>query len=67
MLEKIFLAVAAVLGVVLVLGALLMLPTYFLWNWLMPELFGLKEITLWQALGLLLLSGFLFRSSASKS
>jgi hypothetical protein len=26
-----------------------------LWNWLMPALFGLKTITYWQALGLLVL------------
>lgn len=26
-----------------------------LWNWLMPELFGLQNINFWQAAGLLLL------------
>ena len=31
-----------------------------LWNWLMPALFGLHEITFWQALGLLILSKILF-------
>ena len=31
-----------------------------LWNWLMPALFGLKVISYWQALGLLLLSKILF-------
>ena len=31
-----------------------------LWNWLLPMLFGWKQITLWQALGLLLLSRILF-------
>jgi hypothetical protein len=30
-----------------------------LWNWLMPALFGLKLITFWQALGLLVLSRIL--------
>jgi hypothetical protein len=30
-----------------------------LWNALMPEIFGLKSITYWQALGLLVLSRFL--------
>jgi Ca2+/H+ antiporter, TMEM165/GDT1 family len=33
----------------------------FLWNWLMPSLFGLHAITFWQALGLLGLSWILFR------
>ena len=30
-----------------------------LWNWLLPPLFGLREITFWQALGLLALSRIL--------
>src|SRR5947209_1139026 len=31
-----------------------------LWNWLLPPLFGLREITFWQALGLLVLCRILF-------
>jgi hypothetical protein len=31
-----------------------------LWNWLLPPLFGFREITFWQALGILLLSRILF-------
>ena len=31
-----------------------------LWNWLTPELFGLRQITFWQALGLLILCRILF-------
>jgi hypothetical protein len=31
-----------------------------LWNWLMPELFGLKAVGYWQAWGLLVLSWILF-------
>lgn len=31
-----------------------------LWNWLAPTLFGLREVTFWQALGLLLLCRILF-------
>ena len=31
-----------------------------LWNWLAPALFGIKQITFWQALGLLLLCRILF-------
>jgi hypothetical protein len=51
--------------VALILG----IPVMLLWNSLMPELFGLKEITFFQAIGLNLLSGFLLRSSnySSKS
>jgi len=32
----------------------------WLWNWLMPALFGWHVITFWQALGVLLLSKILF-------
>jgi len=31
-----------------------------LWNWLMPLLFGLKSITFWQAVGLIILCKLLF-------
>jgi hypothetical protein len=31
-----------------------------LWNWLMPNIFGLRAITFWQAVGLLGLSWVLF-------
>lgn len=32
----------------------------YLWNWLMPALFGLPVVTFWQAAGLVLLSRLLF-------
>jgi len=34
----------------------------WLWNWLMPDLFGLPEIRFWQAWGLVVLSHILFKS-----
>ena len=34
----------------------------YLWNWLLPPLFGLHMISFWQALGLLLLCRILFGS-----
>ena len=34
-----------------------------LWNWLLPPLFGWREITFWQALGLLALCRILFGRS----
>jgi hypothetical protein len=37
----------------------------WLWNWLMPTMFGLPEITFWQAVGLNLLSTILFKSSST--
>ena len=32
----------------------------WLWNWLMPAVFGLRAITVWQAVGLLFLCKILF-------
>jgi len=31
----------------------------WLWNWLMPNIFGLRQVTYWQAFGLLLLTRLL--------
>lgn len=35
----------------------------WLWNWLMPAVFGLAVITFWQAFGLNVLCAFLFKSN----
>ncbi len=43
------------------------LPVMLLWNWLAPDLFALKTISFWQALGLLVLCGALFGSKSSSS
>ena len=54
----IFIVPAAIAGMVLFIflgGEVVML----LWNWLLPPLFGWREITFWQALGLLALSRIL--------
>jgi hypothetical protein len=58
-----FEATAAFLGMIAIVIVLLGYPLMLLWNWLMPILFGLPEITLWQALGLNLLSTILFKST----
>jgi len=42
-------------------------PVYFLWNWLMPKLFGLGQVTFMEAMGLLLLASCLFQSRSSAS
>ncbi len=34
----------------------------YLWNWVMPDLFGLKAITYWQAFALLILAKIFFGS-----
>ena len=45
------------IGLLAVFGWVVML----LWNWLMPEIFGLKTVSYWQAWGLLILSCILFK------
>lgn len=66
-LAKIVGTVVLIIAVVAAFAVILALPTMLLWNWLMPEIFGLPTIGFFQALGLLLLSGFLLKSSSSSS
>lgn len=48
----------------LVFIALVPAACMWLWNWLMPDLFGLQTIGYWQALGLMVLSScFFYRGS----
>jgi len=42
------------------IGGLFGLVVFLIWNWLIPDLFGLPEITYWKAIGLLILSKILF-------
>jgi len=41
--------------------------TMLLWNWIMPDTFGLKPLTYWKAWGLLLLCSILFKGMGSSS
>jgi len=55
----IWIAPLAIMGMLLFVfigGEIVML----LWNWLAPAMFGLRQITFWQALGLLALCRILF-------
>jgi hypothetical protein len=57
--KMILIAPLVILGIVIftaIGGGVVML----LWNWLAPELFGLRLITFWQAIGLLALCRILF-------
>jgi len=49
------------IGLAFLFGWIVML----LWNWLMPEIFGLKRVTYWQAWGLLILCCILFKNFGS--
>ena len=43
-------------------SAFIALFVHPLWDWIMPEIFGLPEITYWQAFGLCWLSSIFFKS-----
>ena len=49
--------------IVAVTAVILGLPLMWLWNWLMPTIFYLDEITFWQALGLNALATILFKQN----
>ena len=58
-------AVTVIFGAIallFVVAAVMSLPVMLLWDWLMPGIFGLREITWFEAWGLLFLSGLLFKS-----
>ncbi|MCG2811079.1 MAG: hypothetical protein L6428_06450 [Candidatus Aminicenantes bacterium] len=62
--QKILIGIGfAILGIALafLFGWVVML----LWNWLMPDIFGLKRVTYWQAWGLLILCCILFKDFGS--
>ena len=48
----------------LIIGAIFLAgfgqAVHYLWNWLMPEIFGLHAISYWQAIGLLGLAWLMF-------
>jgi hypothetical protein len=57
--KLVFIIPAAILGILLfvAIGGKIVLD---LWNWLLPPLFGWRQITFWQALGILVLCRILF-------
>lgn len=57
--------IISVLILIIVISLVMSLPVMFLWNWLMPAIFGLAKIGWLQSFGLLLLSGFLFKNTSN--
>jgi hypothetical protein len=57
--KKIAIGIALLIGfiVFLFIGGVLV---QWLWNWLLPDIFGVRRVTFWEALGLLALSRILF-------
>lgn len=62
--EVIKVIIVAVLTILLI-TVLSAVPVMLLWNWIVPELFGLKSIGFTQALGLSMLCSILFKSSTT--
>jgi len=56
---EVILVVVTVLVIILFFGLIMALPIMLLWNWLMPKIFHLTEINLYQAFGLFLLGNML--------
>lgn len=63
---KILTGIATVLGTILLVALITALPTMWLWNYLMPDLFGLVEIGFWKALCIAIFSGILFKGTNNK-
>jgi hypothetical protein len=57
--------ILAVIGLIILVALLFGLPLQILWNLLMPEIFSLPYISFWQACGLNLIAGILFRSNVT--
>lgn len=56
-----FFGFLAGLFTIIILCLIQIIPIYLLWNWLMPIIFGLPEITFLQSCGLYLLSCLLIK------
>ncbi len=68
--KNVTIALTAILGAIGLVGLVMLIlgfPAMWLWNWLMPEIFGLKTITFWQAIGLQFLAYIILPSSKSTS
>jgi len=62
---KIFLGTLITISAIAVIGIVMVLPVWFLWNWLMPTIFNVAELTFWQALGMCFLSAALFKNNVT--
>lgn len=56
---------AIVVGITV--SVLMAFPTMWIWNWLMPSIFGIIKIGYLQALGLNVLAGIFFKNNSASS
>ena len=60
---KILFGIAAFLVAFVLIGLIISFPVMWLWNWLMPVIFGLPVIDVFQAFGLYLITQILFNTN----
>lgn len=65
--KNIITGILGLLALIVIACFIVAFPIMLLWNWLMPEIFGLPIIDFWQALGLSVLSSLLIRAYSSGS
>jgi hypothetical protein len=58
-------ALLLVVGLLILSAILLAIPTMLLWNALLPHLFSTPQISLYEAVGINVLSGILFKSNVN--
>ena len=66
----IFIAPVAMVGILILVSILVAIGgevVKLLWNWLLPTLFGWREVTFWQAVGILVLCRILFGGHVGRS
>jgi hypothetical protein len=49
------------IGILILVVMIMGYPLMLLWNWVMPSIFNLPQISFWQAVGLNLLSAILIK------
>jgi hypothetical protein len=62
---KVLEAILLGIGLFLLAAIIMGFPTMVLWNYVIPDVFGLTPITLYQAIALNFLSSILFKANVS--
>lgn len=60
-------ALGSVLAGIALLAVIFSFPIMWLWNWIMPTIFGLTKITVVQAWGVNFLCGILFKGTTTQT
>lgn len=57
--------IASMILLILLIPFIFAFPVMWLWNWIMPDIFGLVTIGYWKAFGIMALCGILFKGNKS--